>query len=285
MWQIQKQVSSVLPAHAGMARAAPVRPRTLSRFSPHTRGWPGDRAPGYRCGSGSPRTRGDGPASWAPLAGHGRRSPRTRGDGPRPGSRHWSAHRVLPAHAGMARSSASRPVLTKPFSPHTRGWPALWVPGETGPQRSPRTRGDGPYANGVACEWRVVLPAHAGMARSTHGSPMSSGCVLPAHAGMARDRAPDWRSWRWFSPHTRGWPAPIKPDAAFHHGSPRTRGDGPPLEWQLQAWRECSPRTRGDGPLMPASSSTALRVLPAHAGMARAPRRTPPSWPPGLPPG
>ncbi len=76
---------------------------------------------------------------------------------------------VLPAHAGMARSLRKPVDHGKQFSPHTRGWPdsgALRVTSVTG---SPRTRGDGPgYSSGSVAN-SLVLPAHAGMARTPLG--------------------------------------------------------------------------------------------------------------------
>ncbi len=116
----------VLPARAGMARAGAPTCILFFGFSPHARGWPEPGATGTAEEGRSPRTRGDGPASPASLPFSFCRSPRTRGDGPGgstscsillvssprtrgDGPRHYSAYvnavGVLPARAGMARSS------------------------------------------------------------------------------------------------------------------------------------------------------------------------------------
>ncbi len=236
----------VLPAHAGMARA-PARPRD----------WPGR----------SPRTRGDGPSSKKPPPQSAKFSPHTRG-WPEGQRIRWQRHRVLPAHAGMARSAPAALTTLATFSPHTRGWPG----GAAGPWRdlrgSPRTRGDGPVSARVPLLVIGVLPAHAGMARATE---------LTTHAASQ------------FSPHTRGWPEIAAPDPGkisvlpAHAGmaraagadqgppirSPRTRGDGPTDGRNGENRRRRSPRTRGDGPHFIKMYLPDTSVLPAHAGMAR----------------
>ena len=113
-------------------------------FSPHTRGWPGKRSVTIELAIGSPRTRGDGPLAGVPSV--------------------WKLA-VLPAHAGMARCSVLRNLCSKPFSPHTRGWPGFPLPDQGRSPRSPRTRGDGPADRQRIQNILAVLPAHAGMAR------------------------------------------------------------------------------------------------------------------------
>ncbi len=155
---------------------------------------------------------------------------------------------VLPAHAGMARSTADVCRGSPAFSPHTRGWPEAtqrqgnadqgsprtrgdgpWEPDDTDARclRSPRTRGDGPGVQEVATIPSPVLPAHAGMARGSSTRRSSAAPVLPAHAGMARDMR------RFCGAVSRVLPA--------HAGMARVAGvsgDSSPR----------SPRTRGDGP-------------------------------------
>jgi len=135
----------------------------------------------------SPHTRGwPGPRRSLGCAGPG--SPRTRGDGPAFSTAAHIAAAVLPAHAGMARMRSSTTPTPRAFSPHTRGWPVNAIP--------------------VHCR-SDVLPAHAGMARSLVCSRAETTYVLPAHAGMARHAGVGWMSEQAFSPHTRGWPAPL----------------------------------------------------------------------------
>ena len=64
--KLLRRARGVLPAHAGMARLTALQSAAVSPFSPHTRGWPGHLAPV------------------------------------------WSAAGVLPAHAGMARAEPCR---------------------------------------------------------------------------------------------------------------------------------------------------------------------------------
>ncbi len=270
---LQATQKPVLPAHAGMARRGRCR---------------------WRPGGRSPRTRGDGPNGSGAGAGGGRRSPRTRGDGPG-GQGHCPAdHRVLPAHAGMARIKLAPAMFARAFSPHTRGWPAA-VQGLIEPHEtfSPHTRG-----------WPVIdhacrLPAGE-FSPHTRGWPVDrlalvvGHTVLPAHAGMARGGTVDGGSGpssprtrgdgptkhrsRWcrskFSPHTRGWPAlaPLHQQSA--HRSPRTRGDGPLAGiWRLGG-PGVLPAHAGMARLKRLKGSGLLHVLPAHAGMARQPRHS-----------
>ncbi len=216
----------------------------------------------------SPRTRGDGPSDvyWKPQ--WETSSPRTRGDGPEISEQVQMLSNVLPARAGMARSTAKKCPSKASFSPHARGWPAWRGCRRRSGQRSPRTRGDGPPS-----------------ARSM----VIAACVLPARAGMARDQAGDTEQPGTFSPHARGWPAQERPGLLHQARSPRTRGDGPAdvdKIWAVlsvlparagmargnykPAIPPCrSPRTRGDGPWDDDTGNGGWFVLPARAGMAR----------------
>jgi hypothetical protein len=168
-----------------MARCGEAPAASRPPFSPHTRGWP-ERAEGTQ-------------AAVPPFSPHTRGWPVLGADGD-------AAQSVLPAHAGMARGYGSAAAYPNRFSPHTRGWPGRPATHPEHPLRSPRTRGDGPGRLAGCYRLREVLPAHAGMTRS---SPPSNDSSLP------------------FSPHTRGWPVDA-PRAGRRLGrSPRTRGDGP----------------------------------------------------------
>ncbi len=213
----------------------------------------------------SPRTRGDGPAQQAQAAQQEQRSPRTRGDGPRTGLSWIALLRVLPAHAGMARTAHG--------TAH-------------GTARSPRTRGDGPEPVEHAAQAHPVLPAHAGMARQPRPPP----ALAPGSPRTRGDGPPILLSasaFKKFSPHTRGWPVRgnMTPGSAevlpAHAGmarvvattgisrgrSPRTRGDGPSLTSPAKKASMFSPHTRG-WPGRCERSSPIGTVLPAHAGMA-----------------
>ncbi len=250
-----------------MARNCAGSGRPACAFSPHTRGWPGDQLDLRERQRGSPRTRGDGPLWGQEPRRSATFSPHTRG---------WPGNQrdlglpryVLPAHAGMARRNGPHPGRSTAFSPHTRGWPCHRDGDVLVGERSPRTRGDGPYI-------RVALPV----------APF----VLPAHAGMARRHRDRQQRHHPFSPHTRGWPD--RSAGALHtvERSPRTRGDGPvnsrdvaPFMAVLPAHagmarlrlmpltpaEKFSPHTRG----WPGGSHCRIergQVLPAHAGMAR----------------
>ena len=303
----------VLPAHAGMAPLPLTIPWSISPFSPHTRGWPEQpSAVACQAVAFSPHTRG-----WPDR---------------RPAPR--APQEVLPAHAGMARWSSRWRSRGPPFSPHTRGWPVGIGSGADQADRSPRTRGDGPTVWPASWRAMAVLPAHAGMARSTaprhrpgqRFSPHTRGwpvnllwddrevVVLPAHAGMARAGArrqrdliefsPHTRGWpvgrpaatcrrQPFSPHTRGWPEdrasgrpvdavlPAHAGMALHplpisadtQSSPRTRGDGPGLKVALYVTRVRSPRTRGDGPVSPTLSVAGPLFSPHTRGWPERRRR------------
>ncbi len=97
-------LARVLPAHAGMARAATVIRSPTSTFSPHTRGWPGRSMREALDAVRSPRTRGDGPSDFHGIKAKRAGSPRTRGDGPDFFAFFPETVTVLPAHAGMARA-------------------------------------------------------------------------------------------------------------------------------------------------------------------------------------
>ncbi len=194
---------SVFPAHAGMARRrwqawpCPHRfprprgdgpngskpPASEYWFSPPTRGWPvlnlsihrHDRVFPAHAGMarrtrltqqhsvGFPRPRGDGPVIAPNALVAFLFSPPTRG---------WPAiaavrepHRgVFPAHAGMARMTASEEMTSGRF---------------------PRPRGDGPKG-------RILILAASPFSPPTRGWPgitrldMFLRSVFPAHAGMAR---------------------------------------------------------------------------------------------------
>ncbi len=237
--------------------------------------------------------------TWGPKTATPQCFPRPRGDGP--------ARDGTPTHG-------------RGFSPPTRGWPAGISLISLCALRFPRPRGDGPRRRRrrLTCQrfspptrgwpagrnggfrWRQVFPAHAGMARTgAHLIPPNSCFPRPRGDGPPLRR----RAVRGvvFSPPTRGWPEsrlrrrtahwvfPAHAGMARTHwalGSPRCsfprpRGDGPqPGDFKTSKPR-FSPPTRG-WPAISALSVRALRVFPAHAGMARG-RGLRPHWSQGFP--
>ena len=157
----------VSPAHAGMDRMLRwTRARGIG-FPPHTRGWTVTHPWGTESVAVSPAHAGmDRPCRCTGLP--YRRFPRTRGDGPQiveigelalrfpPQTRGWTPRRrhqdqrsgVSPAHAGMDRG---RDLL--------RHWH----------QRFPRTRGDGPVAEGILLDWLGFPPHTRGWTQSSDG--------------------------------------------------------------------------------------------------------------------
>ena len=259
-------ICSGFPAHAGMdprwPRAVPEScglPRTrgdgpspcgtacsLTRASPHTRGWTLATLRASVQSGGFPAHAGMDPcASRRPGSRSG--LPRTRGDGPS-----WAA--IVPT--------------TRPASPHTRGWTRRHRPDpSTGPgfpahagmdppravrrrssRRLPRTRGDGPWACEGASTPEQASPHTRGWTRRD-GRATGRGEGFPAHAGMDLRRIA------------------VSRDLA---GLPRTRGDGPVTSGSRERVAEASPHTRGW-----TSCARAVRAapvgFPAHAGMDRNP--------------
>ena len=173
----------------------------------------------------APRARGDGPSRLTSKAVWVMCSPRTRG-----WSWFWRWRKgmrlVLPAHAGMVRTSETGGLVSV-GAPRARGdGPSNRQARRDSYRCSPRTRG-----------WSGSCPIHG--VRET---------VLPAHAGMVPP-----------PPARRPWP----------RRAPRARGDGPRESRRSEPGRVCSPRTRGWSRPRRRLEGQA-RVLPAHAGMVRA---------------
>ena len=211
-----------------MARTGSAQVLTDQPFSPHARGWPGERPGAHGGHHGSPRTRGDGPELRVVCE---------------------TTAAVLPARAGMARRSTRAAPASPSFSPHARGWPGRLR--RTGIRHVPFS----PHARG----WPEL----------SQEDPLCHP-VLPARAGMARLRLRPRPHGRPFSPHARGWPGSAVRWFACTISSPRTRGDGPDLQFHPSGRVVGSPRTRGDGPGVMGGGRYFSAVLPARAGMARA---------------
>jgi len=103
--------------------------------------------------------------------------------------------------------------------------------------------------------------------------------VLPAHAGMARARYEAADLPAWFSPHTRGWPGREGVASRQLIRSPRTRGDGPGLTTNEKRCIRVLPAHAGMARPRPCASCRPSGVLPAHAGMVRTSQSRPTSPP------
>ena len=152
------------------------------------------------------------------------------------------------------------------FSPHPRGWSVRnwWGCRSTGvlpapagmvrqsriqnhpTQRSPRTRGDGPYRASQSSQSPRFSPHPRGWSAVEQQSKAFQK-VLPAPAGMVRR---------------------LRSGRSSTRSSPRTRGDGPAFLAVSRERSEFSPHPRGwsDGRQ---SLRLAPAVLPAPAGMVR----------------
>ena len=154
--------------------------------------------------------------------------------------------------------------MTRAASPHTRGWTSTtlevtcaydgfpahagmdpgWRISRPGPERLPRTRGDGPRRDDAATAIELASPHTRGWT-PTPATVRANIAGFPAHAGM--------------DPCRRNARRPFP-------RLPRTRGDGPPWAAGQPSRTAASPHTRGWtwnlGP--PRAPSPGF---PAHAGM------------------
>ncbi len=263
----------VVPAHAGVIRAAS-----------HRRSQP----------RGRPRARGGYPTGTVPIAARMASSPRTRGLSAVRGDPD-AGGRVVPAHAGVIRRSAGRRCRTS-RRPRARGGYPSYLSTLAGVLlSSPRTRGlsDSDRRDRPP---RAVVPAHAGVIRPViiwsiagwsrprarggypepsvsvglvdGSSPRTRGLsvvaldalprapVVPAHAGVIRDGLLTWQTSRCRPRARGGYPYGGSLPAIGPLSSPRTRG----LSDAAQPDRQVR------------------RVVPAHAGVIRCRSRTTPRW-------
>ena len=133
---------------------------------------------------------------------------------------------LFPAHAGMDRLVLKIGLLLLTCSPHTRGWTDQcsidsfiaqgcsphtrgWTGFGVDLQRSqgpvPRTRGDGPFVEGIGPLVQVTVPRTRGDGPDLAWICSGPKDLFPAHAGMDRNRCRHRRPLRSCSPHTRGW--------------------------------------------------------------------------------
>ena len=224
------------PRTRGYGPSCAPNPTCSLTCSPHARGWPpvhGRLRPGRsllpaRAGMVPPRRRSTGSCGAAP---------RTRGDGPPPaaarawprscspharGWSRWDRHRCQGADLLPARAGMVPTTSTCPCS--------------AGP--APRTRGDGPLCLTVVKPLPDCSPHARGWSQRGDG-----GCqedpLLPARAGMV--------------------PTPAA-ETSTSSTAPRTRGNGPQLEAQLDTAGICSPHARGWSPDRRAPGYTAPRT-------------------------
>ncbi len=231
----------------------------------------------------APRACGDGPATFADVAGMTFCSPRLRG---------WSLRTVSPTSVGS-------------LLPAPAGMVPLRGLGGVRRRPAPRACGDGPRCSRfgairLCCSPRLrgwsrahrhrhrrqpLLPAPAGMVpRSASGR--STCCPAPRACGDGPEPTTSTRSGSSCSPRLRGWsrlvrgppagvvllpaPAGMVPWATrstiWSPAAPRARGDGPITGLTLQGSSFCSPRPRGWS-LLGQLQAVCTSLLPAPAGM------------------
>jgi len=283
----------VVPAHAGVFRALPRRRPSRSR---------------------RPRARGGVPSGTGASTGREVSSPRTRGCS-HPRRAHGDGVDVVPAHAGVFRSTPTsrRPGWGRPRA--RGGVPRLSADASSGGRSSPRTRGCSGHPVRIG-DLRPVVPAHAGVfptspCRRAHrlrrprarggvpypatsgrqsrpSSPRTRGCSRaapspappPCRRPRARGGVPRGMrrngSASKSSPRTRGVFQGARRPGGRRRGRPRARG-GVPITWHLDgSTAESSPRTRGCSARC-RRRAAGRGVVPAHAGVFRwrTPSRTP----------
>ena len=197
---------------------------------------------------GRPRARGGVPRAGQTRANRALSSPRTRGCSPNP-FRSLLIVSVVPAHAGVFRSTTRSPTRTRSRPRARGGVPRRYSTKAVHFRSSPRTRG---CSRTRSPRWNAesVVPAHAGVFPPTPRG-VARSTVVPAHAGVFR-RAGRRRRGR--------------------TGRPRARGGVPLDESGCLAGAGSSPRTRG-------CSCSLVRpvhispVVPAHAGVFLCPPR------------
>ncbi len=239
-----RSIPSGLPRTRGDGPISDKLPPCIRSAPPHTRGWTAAPGAGGRGGGGSPAHAGMDPI-WTLRTCASRWLPRTRGDGP--------------TSTDCTANGCSAP-------PHTRGWTLVTVhvrpppdgsPAHAGmdPRRRcvaassarlPRTRGDGPLSSPITVIWLMAPPHTRGWTASC-AAVRPPVCGSPAHAGM--DRL----------------------SGQHNTGSvrlPRTRGDGPAREMDVEAAWRAPPHTRG-WTLAVLDDDQLQGGSPAHAGMDR----------------
>ncbi len=276
-------IGSASPAHAGMDRSSarsstssfrfprtrgdgPVKCRSLSRMAalpPHTRGWTQAQHGDQHLGRASPAHAGMDPAVTDRL-GWANGFPRTRGDGPESFAL-ASESAWLPPHTRGWTLDDLRPESLGPASPAHAGMDRWTLTGHPISRRFPRTRGDGPHRAAVLAS-SAMLPPHTRGWTSWRRADHRGQSASPAHAGMDPTPRSTRAWWRRFPrtrgdgpqdpggkgggtmlpPHTRGWTvAPISPMCSLV-ASPAHAGMDLPSSSQTGR-ASCFPRTRGDG--------------------------------------
>ncbi len=299
----------VLPTHVGMVRGA------------------GASIPRRAC---APHARGDGPPPTSPARPSAGCSPRTWGWSDAQGQG-VAVRAVLPTHVGMVRAVRGGPTQWAACSPRTWGWSGAArrvgrvgdvLPThvgmvradqrpQTGRDRAPHARGDGPSvgqfdaanpscsprtwgwsdSSGLPDTLNVVLPTHVGMVRPRLATASRARCAPHARGDGPFDallqrfaKACSPRTWGWSGgleaarPRSRVLPThvgmvrPCRSSCGWPAGAPHARGDGPFFAYERVCSMECSPRTWGWSVGI-AASKTWSSVLPTHVGMVRTTRQ------------
>ena len=252
------------------------------RLPPHTRGCTFMIAPPFGAGPASPahagmyptssrtkqrhgrfpRTRGDVPARFPPLASENPLPPHTRGC---TFEQHHAqtAPEASPAHAGMYPTS-SRTKQRHGRFPRTRGdVPARFPPLASENPLPPHTRGC-TFEQHHAQTAPEASPAHAGMYPTSSRTKQRHG-RFPRTRGDVPARFPPLASENPLPPHTRGCTfeqhhAQTAPEASPAHAG-MYLPDSPPWQAKIRF-----PRTRGDVPLSNITRRLRLKLPPHTRG-------------------
>ena len=253
-----------IPRTRGDGPGASVPNLSVSKDSPHARGWTLGLERQQVARVGFPARAGMDPATGDRVSGP-RRIPRTRGDGPGPSIRSSVRAQDSPhargwtpgcrAHGRRRVGFPARAGMDPPITASSATWRGI-----------PRTRGDGPprpgdrlfvaadspHARGWTLDGRTWdaraggFPARAGMDRD-HPRRASMRPRIPRTRGDGPALCSSFVAPVRDSPHARGWTMAVRQDATGAIGFPARAGMDPtrPRHSRSRGW---IPRTRGDGP-------------------------------------
>ncbi|ETJ06652.1 MAG: hypothetical protein Q605_AUC00242G0001, partial [Actinomyces urogenitalis DORA_12] len=171
--------------------------------------------------------------------------------------------RLIPAHAGSTRASASAPTLTTAH-PRSRGVDDAVIPSASmAAGSSPLTRGRQLDVDRLLRAARLI-PAHAG-STSTAARGKSTGPAHPRSRGVDSTQVDEFRGWLGSSPLTRG-------RRGSNHESRHGRRLIPAHAGSTWTWQHDGETVPGSSPLTRGRLTAVLimlsrlRLIPAHAG-------------------
>ena len=300
----------VVPARAGVIRLRSVRDRSPPSSSPRERGSSGLVAVRRPCEAGRPRASGGHPANIEDVLVTAESSPRERGSS----AEHLcmgQAGEVVPARAGVIRSTRPAPGRMRRRPRASGGHPLRTEDDDLTPWSSPRERGSSAWYRAASVH-QVVVPARAGVIRETCGwrhaplsrprasgghptylvvsdwpsesSPRERGSsvpggsrgavqpVVPARAGVIRIQRVSVRR-RGGRPRASGGHPRRRRVCVGGHRRPRASGGHPSALPMLVNMLRSSPRERGSSEQLE-ELRAGHAVVPARAGVIRATGRT-----------